>query len=110
MTTNFVQTGIKTLKEAIQKDNEQDCENALSLYSQGIQYLMTGLKYEKNQKVQAAIKEKIHKYLNRAEELKSNLSPKTTKNKPKKKKKKKLHKYPTQQEITAATNNADEDT
>merc|ERR1712087_501594 len=56
---------------------------ALSLYSQGIQYLMTGLKYEKNQKVVSAIKEKVQKYLKRAEDIKTSLEEP----KPKKKKK-----------------------
>merc|ERR1711971_917389 len=52
-------------------------------YSQGIQYLMTGLKYEKNQKVVAAIKEKVQKYLKRAEDIKTSLEepPKKTKKK-----------------------------
>merc|ERR1712087_342056 len=57
---------------------------ALSLYSQGIQYLMTGLKYEKNQKVVSAIKEKVQKYLKRAEDIKTSLEE------PVKKKKKKV--------------------
>eukprot|EP01084_Bolivina_argentea_P290674 499352_1 len=83
MTTNFVAKGTEIIKQAVQKDNAEEYEAALSLYSQGIQYLMTGLKYEKNQKVVSAIKEKVQKYLKRAEDIKTSLA-----DPPKKKKKK----------------------
>ena len=83
MTTNFVAKGTEIIKQAVQKDNAEEYESALSLYSQGIQYLMTGLKYEKNQKVVSAIKEKVQKYLMRAEDIKTSLEepPKKTKKK-----------------------------
>ena len=83
MTTNFVAKGTAIIKEAVQKDNAEQYEAALSLYSQGIQYLMTGLKYEKNQKVVSAIKEKVQKYLKRAEDIKTSIEdpPKKTKKK-----------------------------
>eukprot|EP00485_Elphidium_margaritaceum_P003959 CAMPEP_0202686566 /NCGR_PEP_ID=MMETSP1385-20130828/2315_1 /ASSEMBLY_ACC=CAM_ASM_000861 /TAXON_ID=933848 /ORGANISM="Elphidium margaritaceum" /LENGTH=426 /DNA_ID=CAMNT_0049341167 /DNA_START=42 /DNA_END=1318 /DNA_ORIENTATION=- len=83
MTTNFVAKGTEIIKQAVQKDNAEEYEAALSLYSQGIQYLMTGLKYEKNQKVVGAIKEKVQKYLKRAEDIKTSLAepPKTKKKK-----------------------------
>ena len=83
MTTNFVAKGTEIIKQAVQKDNNEEYEAALSLYSQGIQYLMTGLKYEKNQKVVSAIKEKVQKYLKRAEDIKTSLEepPKKTKKK-----------------------------
>mmetsp|Transcript_37900 Transcript_37900/g.60744 ORF Transcript_37900/g.60744 Transcript_37900/m.60744 type:complete len:439 (-) Transcript_37900:288-1604(-) len=83
MTTNFVQKGTDIIKQAVQKDNAEEYEAALNLYTQGVQYLMTGLKYEKNDKVKGAIKEKVTKYLQRAEDIKSSLSEP----KPKKKKK-----------------------
>merc|ERR1719361_2354642 len=74
---------VGAIKEKVQKDNAEEYESALSLYSQGIQYLMTGLKYEKNQKVVGAIKEKVQKYLKRAEDIKTSLEdpPKKTKKK-----------------------------
>jgi len=84
MTTNFVAKGTDIIKQAVQKDNAEEYEAALSLYTQGIQYLMTGLKYEKNQKVVAAIKDKVQKYMQRAEDIKVSL----TEPAPKKKKKK----------------------
>ena len=73
MTTNFVAKGTEIIKQAVHKDNAEEYEAALSLYSQGIQYLMTGLKYEKNRDVVAAIKEKVTKFLRRAEDIKTSL-------------------------------------
>ncbi len=91
MTTNFVAKGTEIIKKAVQKDNAEEYEAALSLYSQGIQYLMTGLKYEKNQKVVSAIKEKVQKYLKRAEDIKTSIDA------PVKKTKKKVPTLATQQ-------------
>ena len=73
MTTNFVAKGTEIIKSAVQKDNAEEYEAPLNLYTQGIQYLMTGLKYEKNQKVVGAIKEKVQKYLKRAEDIQTSL-------------------------------------
>ncbi|ETO04140.1 putative vacuolar sorting ATPase, partial [Reticulomyxa filosa] len=56
-------------------------EEAFKLYSSGIEYLMTGLKYEKNRRIHAAVKEKVGKYLQRAEDIKVML---TEQKKPKK--------------------------
>eukprot|EP01084_Bolivina_argentea_P178642 308753_1 len=83
MTTNYVAKGADIIKQAVQKDNAQDYDAALSLYSEGIEYLMTGLKYEKNEKVSITIKEKIQKYLNRAEDIKLSLENKQKEKKPK---------------------------
>lgn len=73
MNSGFIAKGTEILRQAIQKDNQEQYESALSLYSQGIQYLMTGLKYEKNQKVIEAIKKQAQKYLQRAEDIKASL-------------------------------------
>lgn len=79
MTTKFVNQGIDIIKEAVQKDNAEEYEEALKLYQQGIQYLITGLKYEKNNRAKEAIKAKCAKYLARAEEIKTSLAePKKT--------------------------------
>jgi len=74
MTTSFVNQGIDIIKEAVSSDNAGEHEKALKLYQQGIQYLITGLKYEKNARAKEAIKEKCAKYLKRAEEIKEGLS------------------------------------
>ncbi|ETO32732.1 vacuolar protein sorting-associated protein VPS4 [Reticulomyxa filosa] len=92
MSTNFVAKGTEIIKEAVIKDNNvrlliiffNEYEEALKLYSSGVEYLMTGLKYEKNQRINSAIKEKIGKYLERAEEIQKMLKEPA---KPKKEKK-----------------------
>eukprot|EP01084_Bolivina_argentea_P070584 128356_1 len=71
---NFLSRGTDYIKQAVQKDNAEDYASALNLYSTGIQYLLTALKYEKNQKIVDAIKMKAITYLKRAEELKDMLN------------------------------------
>jgi vacuolar protein-sorting-associated protein 4 len=44
------------------------------LYTRGIEYLMKGLKYEKNDSVKDKVKEKVLHYMNRAEELKQEIA------------------------------------
>jgi len=87
---SFVGKGTTIIKQAVDKDNNNELEAALSLYQQGIQYLMTSLKYEKNDKVNSAVKEKIEKYLKRAEDIKESLA---TPKQPAKKKKTKKQKH-----------------
>eukprot|EP01083_Nonionella_stella_P039650 107835_1 len=74
-TEEFVRRGVEKIKEAVQKDGEEDYLSALILYRQGIQYLMAALKHEKNGKVRAALKGKIEVYMTRAEELKEITTP-----------------------------------
>ena len=70
MTTSFVARGTEIIKSAVSKDNLEEYESALNLYSRGIEFLMTGMKYEKNPRVIAAIRDKVNKYLERAENIK----------------------------------------
>eukprot|EP01084_Bolivina_argentea_P255503 429761_1 len=74
MTTNFLAKGTEFIQQAVIKDNAEEYNIALDLYSTGIQYLLTALKYEKNQKIIEVIKFKAIKYLKRAEEIKDSLS------------------------------------
>eukprot|EP01083_Nonionella_stella_P024895 68587_1 len=74
MTTNFLAKGTEFIQQAVIKDNAEEYNIALDLYSTGIQYLLTALKYEKNQKIIEVIKFKAIKYLKRAEEIKQMLS------------------------------------
>jgi len=74
MTTNFLSRGTDYIQQAVQKDNAEEYQIALDLYSTGIEYLLTALKYEKNQKIVEVIKSKAIKYLKRAEEIKDALS------------------------------------
>lgn len=63
--------GIEIIKQAVLKDNENNLEEALSLYKQGLGYFVTGLKYMKNEKSKAAIRERMNQYIKRAEEIKT---------------------------------------
>jgi len=84
MTTNFLSKGTEFIQQAVEKDNNEEYQLALDLYSTGIQYLLTALKYEKNQKIIEVIKTKAIKYLKRAEEIKDALNnPKPKKNRKK---------------------------
>eukprot|EP00486_Rosalina_sp_Unknown_P002009 CAMPEP_0201566048 /NCGR_PEP_ID=MMETSP0190_2-20130828/5561_1 /ASSEMBLY_ACC=CAM_ASM_000263 /TAXON_ID=37353 /ORGANISM="Rosalina sp." /LENGTH=477 /DNA_ID=CAMNT_0047984249 /DNA_START=69 /DNA_END=1502 /DNA_ORIENTATION=+ len=74
MTTNFLAKGTELIQQAVQKDTAQEYEMALDLYGNGVQYLLTGLKYEKNAKISEVIKEKAVKYLKRAEDIKDALA------------------------------------
>jgi len=70
MSTNFVTKGVQIIQQAVAKDNAEEHAEALNLYKHGIQLLMTGRKYEKNDAAKRTITEKIVHYLNRAEQLK----------------------------------------
>jgi len=83
MTTNFVTQGINKIKEAVQLDNDEEYAKAFTMYQQGIQYLITGIKYEKNARAKKAISEKCQKYLQRAEEIKGFINGDSGKNKKK---------------------------
>ena len=73
MSTKFVTQGTTIIKEAVTKDNAGEFELALSLYKQGIEYLLTGRKYEKNERIKAAIGDKVRMYMKRAEEISASL-------------------------------------
>eukprot|EP00485_Elphidium_margaritaceum_P010854 CAMPEP_0202692372 /NCGR_PEP_ID=MMETSP1385-20130828/6770_1 /ASSEMBLY_ACC=CAM_ASM_000861 /TAXON_ID=933848 /ORGANISM="Elphidium margaritaceum" /LENGTH=481 /DNA_ID=CAMNT_0049347895 /DNA_START=28 /DNA_END=1473 /DNA_ORIENTATION=+ len=73
MTTNFLAKGTDFIQHAVEKDNAESYEEALELYSNGISYLLTALKYEKNKKIIDVIRGKAIKYLKRAEEIKDAL-------------------------------------
>jgi len=73
MENTFTPKGMEILKKAVIADNNDELEKALSLYKQGLGYLMTGLKYQKNDKVKATIRAKMTEYMGRAEEIKAAL-------------------------------------
>jgi len=83
MATNFVTKGVQTIQQAVQADNSGEFGQALGLYKQGIQLLLTAKKWEKNPAAEKAIGQKIQTYLARAEEIDKQLSEPE----PKKKKK-----------------------
>jgi len=64
------------IKEAVIADNADDLEKALSLYKQGLNYFVTGLKYVKSKPQKQAIQEKMKTYMERAEKIKTALDEK----------------------------------
>jgi len=46
-TSQMIDKGTDIIKEAVIKDNNEEYEAALNLYTQGINYLMTAVKYTK---------------------------------------------------------------
>ena len=55
--------------EAVKADNADELDKALALYKRSLGYFMTGLKYEKNEKTKATIREKMASYMDRAEQI-----------------------------------------
>eukprot|EP00698_Gefionella_okellyi_P003970 TRINITY_DN1367_c0_g1_i11.p1 TRINITY_DN1367_c0_g1~~TRINITY_DN1367_c0_g1_i11.p1 ORF type:complete len:370 (-),score=92.65 TRINITY_DN1367_c0_g1_i11:1327-2436(-) len=68
--TQFYQKGIELVGKAISADEREQYEDAMPLYIRGIEYMLTGLKYEKHQKVKGVVRTKVVTYLQRAELLK----------------------------------------
>ena len=65
--------GVGVILEAAEKDKEGELHQALELYVEGLQLLMTGAMYERQESVKRAATERIHFYMSRAEEIKRNL-------------------------------------
>eukprot|EP00696_Hemimastix_kukwesjijk_P010699 gnl/Hemi2/23450_TR7860_c0_g8_i1.p1 gnl/Hemi2/23450_TR7860_c0_g8~~gnl/Hemi2/23450_TR7860_c0_g8_i1.p1 ORF type:complete len:445 (-),score=46.59 gnl/Hemi2/23450_TR7860_c0_g8_i1:73-1407(-) len=70
MDNNFLNQGVQIMTQAVDEDNKQNYEEAYKLYIRGVEFLMTALKYEKNERSRDIIKQKVENYMSRAEELK----------------------------------------
>eukprot|EP00457_Paulinella_chromatophora_P008031 gb/GEZN01008058.1/.p1 GENE.gb/GEZN01008058.1/~~gb/GEZN01008058.1/.p1 ORF type:complete len:435 (+),score=75.04 gb/GEZN01008058.1/:59-1363(+) len=70
MDNTFIPKGMEIMKQAVEADNAGQLEKALALYTQGLKYFTTGLKYEKNKARKTALTEKATSYMARAEEVK----------------------------------------
>jgi len=79
MDNTFIPKGMEIVKAAVIADNADEHEKAFALYKQGLQYFMTGLKYMKNEKSKAAIREKMGQYMDRAEQIKTAIEKKDKK-------------------------------
>ena len=79
---NFLQKAIQFIQQAAEKDGAQDYPEALRLYQLAIEYFITALKYEKNDRNKAMIKAKVDEYFARAEHLKDYLDKASKKKKP----------------------------
>lgn len=72
----FIPKAVELVKEAVELDNNDDLEKALPLYKKALEYFITGMKYEKNEKSKQAIRAKIKEYMDRAEAIQAFLDDK----------------------------------
>ena len=68
--TNFLGKAIEIVQKATEADREKNYEEAFRLYQSSLQYFVTALKYEKNEKTKEAVGAKVNEYMTRAEQLK----------------------------------------
>ncbi|KAJ1624172.1 P-loop containing nucleoside triphosphate hydrolase protein [Pavlovales sp. CCMP2436] len=70
MDNNFIPKAIELVTQAIAADQEKRYEEAFGLYERSLEYFVTGLKYEKNERTKDTLRKKIAEYMDRAEQLK----------------------------------------
>ncbi len=70
MNNNFAPQAVEIVRQAIEADNAQDYNKAVSLYNHAIEYFIKAIKYEQNPTTKKILKEKVDEYLSRAEILK----------------------------------------
>lgn len=66
----MIKQGITMVNEAIVLDNAGKYQESLDIYTNAIQYLATGVRYEKNPQLKQTITKKIDEYMERAEQVK----------------------------------------
>jgi len=71
---NFLQKAITIVTQATEADSKKDYSEAFRLYQHALEYFMTALKYEKNERAKAVIRAKVVEYITRAEKLKNFLA------------------------------------
>jgi len=67
---NFLNKAIEHVKKAAEEDKNQNYREAFRLYNLSLEYFLTALKYEKNEKRKQTIRMKTAEYMERAEEIK----------------------------------------
>ena len=70
MSIEFFPKAVKYLETATQLDRQDKIEEAYTYYIRGMEYLLTGLKYSTNEKLNQTIRNKIKEYMQRAETIK----------------------------------------
>jgi len=74
---------IEIVKQATEKDEAKQYEEAYNLYQKALDYFMLYLKHDKNEKLKAMVRRKVDEYLKRAEELRKTIEqPKKVKDTP----------------------------
>ncbi len=72
---SFWEKGIEHAKKAVADDSAGNHTEALRQYTIGLEYFLTAIKYENNEKRKQLLKAKVAEYLERAEALKAMLTP-----------------------------------
>jgi len=67
---DFLQKAISIVQQATEKDSQKEYAEAFRLYQLALEYFMTALKYEKNDRNKQTIRQKAAEYIARAEKLK----------------------------------------
>ncbi|KAJ2784991.1 Vacuolar protein sorting-associated protein 4 [Coemansia javaensis] len=70
---SFIPNGVEFIKRAIAEDTAGNYEEAYNLYRTGIEYFMTGIKYEKSEKQRSTLRKRLVEYIDRAEQLKEHI-------------------------------------
>eukprot|EP01087_Luapelamoeba_hula_P023005 TRINITY_DN8392_c0_g1_i1.p1 TRINITY_DN8392_c0_g1~~TRINITY_DN8392_c0_g1_i1.p1 ORF type:complete len:439 (-),score=59.82 TRINITY_DN8392_c0_g1_i1:163-1479(-) len=71
---NFLQKAIAIVTQATELDSQKNYAEAYIKYQLALEYFMTALKWEKNERCKATIRVKVEEYLARAEKLKAFLA------------------------------------
>ncbi|KAJ3096814.1 Vacuolar protein sorting-associated protein 4 [Phlyctochytrium planicorne] len=79
---DFLGKAIEIVKKATEEDAKENFEEAYKLYHNSLEYFMTAMKYEKNEKSKELIRKRFTEYLERAEKLKEYLQKQQKKKKP----------------------------
>ncbi|TPX47654.1 hypothetical protein SeLEV6574_g02532 [Synchytrium endobioticum] len=78
---DFLQKAIDIVRKAIDEDGKGNLEEAYKLYQNSLEYFMTAMKYEKNERTKESIRKKCTEYIERAENLKQVLNKQQKKKK-----------------------------
>eukprot|EP00842_Homolaphlyctis_polyrhiza_P004277 jgi/Hompol1/4850/HPOL_001650-RA len=78
---DFLGKAIEIVKKATEEDAKGNFDEAYKLYTNSLDYFMTAMKYEKNEKRKESIRNKFTEYLDRAEKLKDYLAKQAGKKK-----------------------------
>ncbi|KND02429.1 AAA family ATPase VPS4 [Spizellomyces punctatus DAOM BR117] len=79
---DFLGKAIEIVKKATDEDGKGNFAEAYKLYQNSLEYFMTAMKYEKNDRLKESIRKKFTEYLERAERLKEYLQKQEKKKKP----------------------------
>ncbi|KAJ3118777.1 Vacuolar protein sorting-associated protein 4 [Phlyctochytrium bullatum] len=78
---DFLAKAVEIVKRATEEDAKENFEEAYKLYQHSLEYFMTAMKYEKNERTKAEIRKRFTEYLERAEKLKEYLQKQQKKKK-----------------------------